>query len=89
MKILLFGKNGQVFCGLNRTLLLQKEIIAQGWGEADLSRPECLRALLWENITGMIIEEYLLPDPRPDNSQMDLSTLTARFKVTQTNGMMQ
>lgn len=43
MKILLFGKNGQVGWELNRSLQPLGEIIALGREEADFSKPESLR----------------------------------------------
>ena len=43
MKILLFGKNGQVGWDLNRSLQPLGEITALGREEADFSYPESLR----------------------------------------------
>lgn len=43
MKILLFGKNGQVGWELNRSLQQLGEVIALGREEADFSKPESLR----------------------------------------------
>jgi dTDP-4-dehydrorhamnose reductase len=48
MKILLFGKNGQVGWELNRSLLPLGEVIALGRKEADFSNPESLRNIVRE-----------------------------------------
>lgn len=55
MKILLLGKNGQIGWELNRSLLPLGEVIALGRDEADLSRPESLRAVVQENEPDVII----------------------------------
>lgn len=46
MKVLLFGKNGQVGWELNRSLLPLGEVIALGRDDADFSRPESLRGVI-------------------------------------------
>ncbi|MCA1767140.1 MAG: dTDP-4-dehydrorhamnose reductase, partial [Idiomarina sp.] len=46
MKILLFGKNGQVGWELNRSLQPLGEVIALDRDEADFSRPESLREIV-------------------------------------------
>jgi dTDP-4-dehydrorhamnose reductase len=46
MKILLFGKNGQVGWELNRSLQPLGEVIALGREEADFSEPESLRVVV-------------------------------------------
>jgi len=46
MKILLFGKNGQVGGELNRQLLPLGEVVALGREEVDFSRPESLRQII-------------------------------------------
>lgn len=46
MKILLFGKNGQVGWELHRSLLPLGEIIAMGREEADFANPESLRKIV-------------------------------------------
>jgi len=46
MKILLFGKNGQVGWELNRSLLPLGEMISLGHNEADFSSPEGLREII-------------------------------------------
>lgn len=46
MKILLFGKNGQVGWELNRSLQPLGEVLALGRDEADFSRPESLRDIV-------------------------------------------
>ena len=46
MKILLFGKNGQVGWELNRSLLPLGEVVALGRDDADFSRPESLREII-------------------------------------------
>lgn len=48
MKILLFGKNGQVGWELNRSLLPLGEVVALGRDEADFSKPESLRKVIRE-----------------------------------------
>ena len=48
MKILLFGKNGQVGWELNRSLLPLGDIIALGRQDADFSRPESIRKIVQE-----------------------------------------
>lgn len=46
MKILLFGKNGQVGWELNRLLVSLGEVVALGREDADLSEPESLREII-------------------------------------------
>lgn len=46
MKILLFGKNGQVGWELNRSLLPLGEVIALGRKDADFTKPESLRTII-------------------------------------------
>lgn len=46
MKILLFGKNGQVGWELNRSLMPLGDVIALGREDADFSNPESLRSLV-------------------------------------------
>ena len=46
MKVLLFGKNGQVGWELNRSLLPLGEVVALGRDDADFSRPESLREII-------------------------------------------
>ncbi|MDH5386881.1 MAG: dTDP-4-dehydrorhamnose reductase [Gammaproteobacteria bacterium] len=46
MKILLFGKNGQVGWELNRSLQPQGEVIALEYDVADFSKPESLREIV-------------------------------------------
>ena len=46
MKILLFGKNGQVGWELNRSLQPLGEVIALGREDADFSTPESLRKII-------------------------------------------
>jgi dTDP-4-dehydrorhamnose reductase len=55
MKILLFGKNGQVGWELNRSLQGIGDVIALGRDEADFSRPESLRDIVRENQPDTII----------------------------------
>lgn len=54
MKILLFGKNGQVGWELNRSLQPLGEVIAIGREEADFSEPESLRQII-RNISPDVI----------------------------------
>ncbi|MEE9336681.1 MAG: dTDP-4-dehydrorhamnose reductase [Methylococcaceae bacterium] len=54
MKILLFGKNGQVGWELNRSLQPLGEVIALGIEDADFSKPESLRKIV-QNISPNLI----------------------------------
>ncbi len=55
MKILLFGKNGQLGWELHRSLQPLGEVIALGRSEADFSNPESLRAVVKENQPDIIV----------------------------------
>ena len=55
MKILLFGKNGQVGWELNRSLLPLGEVVALGREDADLSDPDRLRKIVREEKPDIII----------------------------------
>ncbi|PCI06244.1 MAG: hypothetical protein COB77_07080, partial [Gammaproteobacteria bacterium] len=46
MKILLFGKNGQVGWELNRSLSSLGDVVALGRNDADFSNPEALREVV-------------------------------------------
>lgn len=55
MKILLFGKNGQVGWELNRSLQPLGEVIALGRKQADFSQPELLRDIVNRNKPDVIV----------------------------------
>lgn len=55
MRILLFGRNGQVGWELNRALIPLGEIIALGREDADFSNPESLRNIVRENKPDVIV----------------------------------
>ncbi len=55
MKILLFGKNGQVGWELNRSLQPLGEVIALGRDDADFSNPESLRQILQDVSPDVIV----------------------------------
>lgn len=55
MKILLFGKDGQVGQELQRTLLPMGEVIALGRAQADFSDLACLRDILQAQSPGIIV----------------------------------
>lgn len=55
MKILLFGKNGQVGWELNRSLQPLGEVIALSRQEADFSKPESLRAIVQSTKPDVIV----------------------------------
>jgi len=55
MKILLFGKSGQVGWELNRSLLPLGEVVALGREDADLSDPGRLRNIVRDEKPDIII----------------------------------
>ncbi len=55
MKILLFGKNGQLGWELQRTCMLLGEIIALDFPEVDLANAGALRALIQQEKPNMIL----------------------------------
>ncbi len=55
MKILLFGKNGQVGWELQRALAPLGEVVALDFPEADFSRPESLRAIVQQVQPAVIV----------------------------------
>lgn len=55
MKILLFGKNGQVGWELNRSLQALGEVIALGRDDADFANPESLREIVREMSPDVIV----------------------------------
>ena len=55
MKILLFGKNGQVGWELNRSLQPLGEVVALGREDADFSEPESLRQIVQEISPDVIV----------------------------------
>lgn len=55
MKILLFGKNGQLGWELNHSLQSLGEVIALGRDEADFSKPESLRKIIQKNRPDIIV----------------------------------
>ena len=55
MKILLFGKNGQVGWELNRSLQPLGEVVALGREDADFSEPDSLRQIVQDVSPGVIV----------------------------------
>ena len=55
MKILLFGKNGQVGWELNRSLLMLGEVVVLGREDTDFSDPEGLREIVRTVKPGLIV----------------------------------
>ncbi len=55
MKILLFGKNGQVGWELNRILQPLREVVALGREGADFSNPESLRSIVQDIKADVIV----------------------------------
>ena len=72
MKILLFGKNGQVGWELNRSLLPQGELVALGRDEADFSKPESIRKVVQELKPDIIINAvaYTAVDRAEEEEQL-------------------
>ena len=74
MKILLFGKNGQVGWELNRSLLPLGEIVALGRDEADFSKPESLRKIMREIQPNVIVNAAAYTAVDKAESEEDLAT---------------
>ena len=75
MKILLFGKNGQVGWELNRSLQPLGEVVALGRDEADFSNPDSLRTIV-QNVSPDVIVNaaaYTAVDKAEDEE--DLATV--------------
>lgn len=72
MKILLFGKNGQVGWELNRSLQPLGEVIALGREDADFSSPEGLRKIVSEVKPGLIVNAaaYTAVDRAEDEEEL-------------------
>ena len=75
MKILLFGKNGQVGWELNRSLQPLGEIIALGREEADFSKPESLRKIVRDVQPDVIINAAAFTAVDKAESEEDLATI--------------
>lgn len=75
MKILLFGKNGQVGWELNRSLQPLGEVIALDVDDADFSRPESLRQVVQELSPDVIVNAvaYTAVDKAEDEESLALA----------------
>lgn len=73
MKILLFGKNGQVGWELNRSLQPLGEIIALGREDADFSNPESLRKIVQEIKPDAIVNAVAYTAVDKAESEVDLA----------------
>lgn len=73
MRILLFGKNGQVGWELQRTLASLGEVIALGQAEADFSRPESLRQIVRQVRPQVIVNAAAYTDVDGAESEADLA----------------
>ena len=86
MKILLFGKNGQVGWELNRALAPLGEIVALGRQEADFSNPEYLREIVRETSPDVIVNAaaYTAVDRAEEEKQLsELINATAPAVLAQ------
>ena len=74
MKILLFGKNGQVGWELNRSLQPLGDVIALGRGESDFSSPENLRKIVRDIKPNVIVNAaaYTAVDKAEDEEELAL-----------------
>ncbi|MCK4706055.1 MAG: dTDP-4-dehydrorhamnose reductase [Gammaproteobacteria bacterium] len=72
MKILLFGKNGQVGWELNRSLLPLGEVVALGREDADFSKPDSLRKHVKEINPDIIVNAvaYTTVDKAEENEEL-------------------
>jgi len=75
VKILLFGKNGQVGWELNRSLQLLGEVIALGRNEADFSSPDSLRKAVREISPNIIINAAAYTDVDKAEKEEDIATI--------------
>ena len=75
MKILLFGKNGQVGWELNRSLQPLGEIVALGRDEADFSNPEDLRKHVKEIKPDVIVNAVAYTAVDKAEEEEDLATV--------------
>lgn len=74
MKILLFGKNGQVGWELNRSLQPLGEVIALGRKEADFSDPESLRKIVSDISPDVIVNAVAYTAVDKAESEEELAT---------------
>lgn len=72
MKILLFGKNGQVGWELNRLLLPAGDVVALGRDDADLSKPDMLRKIIGDTKPDIIVNAaaYTAVDKAEDEEEL-------------------
>ena len=90
MKILLFGKNGQLGWELSHSLATLGKLVALGRDEADFSRPESLRKIIQEiDIPVLVVGakfDLILPYTHSKsivaNSNVRLSTFTKSVHMT-------
>lgn len=75
MKILLFGKNGQVGWELNRCLQSLGEVVALGRDEADFSSPESLRKTIQEVSPDVIVNAvaYTAVDKAEEDEELAMA----------------
>lgn len=73
MRILLFGKNGQVGWELQRTLAPLGEVVALGRQEADLGDFDRLREVVWENKPEVIVNAAAYTDVDGAESNQELA----------------
>ena len=75
MKILLFGKNGQVGWELNRSLQPLGEVIALDKEDADFSKPEDLRQIICKIRPGLIVNAvaYTAVDKAEEEEELALN----------------
>ena len=83
MKILLFGKNGQVGWELNRSLQPLGEVIALGRKDADFSNPESLRVIVQEISPDIIVNAvaYTAVDKAEEEEELALLTNGDSVKI--------
>ena len=75
MKILLFGKNGQVCWELNRSLLPFGDVVALGIEDADFSKPESLRKIVQTIKPDVIVNAVAYTAVDKAETEEDLVTL--------------
>ena len=73
MKILLFGKNGQVGWELNRSLLPLGEVVALGRKDSDFSDPESLRGICRKIMPDVIVNAAAYTNVEKAESEQELA----------------
>ncbi len=83
MKVLLFGKNGQVGHELSRSLQPLGEVITYGREEADFSNPESLRVIIQKERPGIIVDAaaYTAVDKAEEEENLALAINSESTKV--------